>query len=1344
MASAAEKPEKKPFHEALAEKLIEQLRQGSAPWQRPWSPGPAGTGMPMNPTTGKRYKGINALQLMMQGRSDPRWMTYNQAAAEGAQVRKGEKSTPIQYWKFRDERVKKDEGGKPVVDAKGEVVKESFELERPRVFYASVFNAEQIDGLPTLQRQAQTPEQAWEALARAEQMIVATGANIQHVPGDRAFYRPSTDSITMPERGQFASADRYYATGLHELGHWTGHPSRLNRDLAHPFGSEGYAKEELRAEIASMILGDELGIGHDPDQHVAYVGSWIKALQDDPLEIFRAAADAEKIHGFMLDLEQKHVQTQSQVTEESQARKDLEQTEIMDVLEKNTISDSDVAGYSPVASWINLSQTAYESGLKASLHWNDDKYGPDISIKYEDKDGRVLPIHTTMSSEDGKAATFLNNQRLTGNFTDDHQWQSDALNSTIATMHHRDNFHALNVDIDLVMSGVDLPDRQWKTYQAPEVSLIDQLRLSGLHSIADVTGMDPFHFTDTARQRLATVFLVSGPDRDWDVDSGATEEPRSSARDRLAKRFVESAKVLITQRATQQPVVDQEQEQTEMAAPITEKQLVAERWVLSQLSGNMKPAIDRMNERQSLVVLNVIASMLPMNNDNPFWQRHEVAAEAMYEDVDSVAGQMERAQELAEDRLNLIRSTERALPLTSLESIACKALQELRAAQRADSANVPSERVWALNSSFRDAFDPIEMSVPETWTGELQIRGCVKNEFGVEEAIDQPAEFYGVYGQDNEGLHMWVADCEKLEQAEEMAHRLKLIDAYAQALDVDRISKLTAIRESQVSSDPDSSAEEILAAKENTQKAVLAAVIQDAGLQRLIEETAAVQSLQASQGGAVNQNIATEKMWLAVPFAEREQAKEVAGKLPNGGKAIDYDRNAKCWFAVPGADLSKIQRWLPSNQAPQQPPMDPRTEFARAMEEAGLIVERNKEGDHPIMDGERHRVRVVNAKGKKLDGMYVLHGVKDGEKGIPAGFIANNRTGVEFSWKAKGYTFTDADKAQLQAESAANQAKRKAILEVRHAAVSKAIGELLSIAPPASPDHTYLKNKQARPGDLKMVPPDASGLPENSMILIGKTSKESKALREEHEDKLVFTAGDLLLTAEDVHGNVQSVQQIRNNGAKMFAKDSVKQDAFHVVGGNGMEALADVPVLVIGEGYATADTLSQSLEFATVAAFDSGNLPAVAKLLRAEFPDKPILIAGDNDLHQELVDGRNPGKTKAQEAAKAVDGKAIFPVFAPGEQHYPESLGPLDANLAKLNKLPPEQQEAINQMKKFTDFNDLALRSSLGREGLDRQIKSEVNLMLNKHHAITEQREPLTQTNSLEQQPRRSRSVSGL
>ena len=114
--------EKKLFHELVADQLIEQLKQGTAPWQKPWAPGEPSVVFPMNPTTGHRYKGINAIFLMAQGHDDQRWMTYKQAVAAGAQVRKGEHGTPIQYWKFQEETSKTDEQGKPVLDARGEPV----------------------------------------------------------------------------------------------------------------------------------------------------------------------------------------------------------------------------------------------------------------------------------------------------------------------------------------------------------------------------------------------------------------------------------------------------------------------------------------------------------------------------------------------------------------------------------------------------------------------------------------------------------------------------------------------------------------------------------------------------------------------------------------------------------------------------------------------------------------------------------------------------------------------------------------------------------------------------------------------------------------------------------------------------------------------------------------------------------------------------------------------------------------------------------------------------------------------------------------------------------------------
>lgn len=290
---------KQEYAEQVAAKLIEQLKQGTAPWQRPWKPGELV--LPYNANTGKPYRGINIFWLEAQGYKDPRWITYKQATELGGQVRKGSKGTQIVYWKFTDTQLAKDENGKPIMDEDGKQKTITVKLERPRSFTAVVFNAEQIDGLAPLEpRPIQTEPERHQ---RAETIIANSLAKIEHVPGNRAFYRPSSDSITLPERSQFETQDAYYSTALHEIGHWTGHETRLNRDLSNPFGSMGYAREELRAEISSLMLAERMEIEHNPEQHAAYVGSWIKVLQDDPREIFRAASDAEKISSYIMAFE---------------------------------------------------------------------------------------------------------------------------------------------------------------------------------------------------------------------------------------------------------------------------------------------------------------------------------------------------------------------------------------------------------------------------------------------------------------------------------------------------------------------------------------------------------------------------------------------------------------------------------------------------------------------------------------------------------------------------------------------------------------------------------------------------------------------------------------------------------------------------------------------------------------------------------------------------------------------------------------------------------------------------------------------------------------------------------
>lgn len=293
------KSNKKPHFEIVAEKLIEQLEKGTSPFQKPWDT--VSGGLPYNPTTDQKYRGMNSIWLSMQGFSDPRWMTFKQAQANDWGVMKGAKGSVITYVKTFDQAIVKDEKGKPKIDQNGEKQKKLIELDRPIITSAVVFNAEQIKGIPKLDI---TLERKWEDIKRVEKIVSNSGIDLSH-GGNQAFYNPIQDSITLPPKDQFQSADRYYATLLHEMGHWTGHSSRLDRPLVARFGTEDYAREELRAEISSLMLGGELSLGHDLGQHAAYVKSWVSILTDEPFELYRASADAQKITDYVLQFEQK-------------------------------------------------------------------------------------------------------------------------------------------------------------------------------------------------------------------------------------------------------------------------------------------------------------------------------------------------------------------------------------------------------------------------------------------------------------------------------------------------------------------------------------------------------------------------------------------------------------------------------------------------------------------------------------------------------------------------------------------------------------------------------------------------------------------------------------------------------------------------------------------------------------------------------------------------------------------------------------------------------------------------------------------------------------------------------
>lgn len=287
---------KRDFRQEVTDQIVAMLERGTAPWQKPWQ---AGTfQLPMNPTTDRSYRGGNAVHLMavaaQKGYEDPRWLTYKQAKQSGWQVRQGEKGTPIEYWQIGEsQKSGEQDGHEPIEPRKQSLLR--------RVY--TVFNAQQIDGIPPHKA---AKHQDWQIAQTGEDILKNSGAAILHDQADRAFYSRAKDQIHLPAREAFPSASDYYGTALHELAHWSGHPSRLNRSTltdSYQFGDPNYAKEELRAELTSVFLAAERGIPHNPEQHAAYLNSWIAALKSDKHQIFRAAHDAHKSADFLLALE---------------------------------------------------------------------------------------------------------------------------------------------------------------------------------------------------------------------------------------------------------------------------------------------------------------------------------------------------------------------------------------------------------------------------------------------------------------------------------------------------------------------------------------------------------------------------------------------------------------------------------------------------------------------------------------------------------------------------------------------------------------------------------------------------------------------------------------------------------------------------------------------------------------------------------------------------------------------------------------------------------------------------------------------------------------------------------
>lgn len=309
-----------PQRKQLVDQVLANLEKGNLFWTQGW----VAAGAPESAVTGKKYRGINNLYLslvaMAENYGDNRWATFRQMEEKGWTFKKDEeghtlgkgKSVSVEYYEMRDKETKR-RFDRSVLD--GMTFDEQREYMDKNVYWLRkfyrVFNCSLMDGVPAKEMPMIDVN---DRIEKAEAILDYWNANESRIVygGSQAFYRPSTDEVHLPEREKFKSTQSFYDTAFHEIGHSTGHETRLNRDLSGGFGSQSYAMEELRAEIASIFMAQDLGIEPSEDRlqnNAAYIQSWKDEIKENPNALFTAIADADKIARYVSSKEQAYRQT---------------------------------------------------------------------------------------------------------------------------------------------------------------------------------------------------------------------------------------------------------------------------------------------------------------------------------------------------------------------------------------------------------------------------------------------------------------------------------------------------------------------------------------------------------------------------------------------------------------------------------------------------------------------------------------------------------------------------------------------------------------------------------------------------------------------------------------------------------------------------------------------------------------------------------------------------------------------------------------------------------------------------------------------------------------------------
>lgn len=387
------------------------------------------------------------------------------------------------------------------------------------------------------------------------------------------------------------------------------------------------------------------------------------------------------------------------------------------------------------------------------------------------------------------------------------------------------------------------------------------------------------------------------------------------------------------------------------------------------------------------------------------------------------------------------------------------------------------------------------------------------------------------------------------------------------------------------------------------------------------------------------QNIAEEKTYLVIPYEQRREAFKAAGKLQDGTNALGFDEENKVWYANPGADLSKLGRWMPDgSRARSSGELDPQVEFGQVLESEGFVLD-----GLPEMDGRRHRVRTQDDKRGQRTGVYV--GYLDGK---PAGWYQDHRVHPDpVKWKATGREMDPEAQAHLRAQAAQRRMEREAEQQRAYGHNARRAGQAYELMPNAAEDQAYLQNKgvKAFPG-----------------VRMDKRGRLVIPLRNENEE-------------------VRTLQRIDETGFKSLKKNGQKAGNYFVVGD---QELRNGEPILYAEGYSTSASIAEATGRPVVMTVDAGNLPPVAEKLKSRYPDSPHVVLGDDDRDNKV----NKGREKAEEAAALTGGTFEVPEFS--DQEKQQGLTDFnDLHQARgLDAVREQVEKAVAQVSKVETMSE--------------------------------------------------------